>query len=413
MKRNKEILLNSIFLKNRIAELGIKQWWLAEQVGVDRKTVIRWIQGKVKSVQIENAEALAKILSCELKELTLVDEADQLATPEDQKNAASLIAASSLMEKLGPIGEWNVIEGLLKATIVPNLPASILGQLYNQLTVASWRQSKIDQADIYNKKAEELARKCGDKGVLAGALLSKANIFSWRGNSTKAIQTYQECLSLERFIEPKIIGSTYSNLSAALYEAGDFDSAENIQKRAIDVFTFYGKPMNLSIAWCHMAMIYLQKSQFKLAGEASEKSIAFAIQDDYRRGLNIGKFINAEIYAKDGQFDKAKKEMFEGLSGFLELGIEEGLNYEFAGRISRLIGDNSASEEYLRKGVSISKEYSMYQAALLLELSKTLSTNILKLTEAKTFAKKSADLYRRCEASIRVEMANRFLESIS
>lgn len=47
LKRNKEILLNPVFLKNRILELGIKQWWLAEQVGVDRKTVIRWVQGKV------------------------------------------------------------------------------------------------------------------------------------------------------------------------------------------------------------------------------------------------------------------------------------------------------------------------------------------------------------------------------
>ncbi|MBK9322093.1 MAG: hypothetical protein IPM97_03885 [Bdellovibrionaceae bacterium] len=74
------------------------------------------------------------------------------------------------------------------------------------------------------------------------------------------------------------------------------------------------------------------------------------------------------------------------------------MNYEFAGRISRLVGDLSASEEYLRKGVALSNEFPIYQAALFLELSKTLATNNLKTTEAKDFAKRAADLYRQCEA---------------
>jgi hypothetical protein len=68
----------------------------------------------------------------------LSDEAEQLATPADQKQAAQLLANSSLVDKLGPIGEWHVIESMLKAIIVPNLPLNVLGELYNQLTVASW-----------------------------------------------------------------------------------------------------------------------------------------------------------------------------------------------------------------------------------------------------------------------------------
>mgnify|MGYP003394845959 CR=1 FL=1 len=125
-----------------MVELGLKQWWLAEQVGVDRKTVMRWLQGQVKSVQSENIEALCRVLSCNTSDLCLENAADQLASIDDQKQAAQLLAQSSLIEKLGPIGEWNVIESLLKATIVPGLPINTLGDLYNQLTIASWRQSK-------------------------------------------------------------------------------------------------------------------------------------------------------------------------------------------------------------------------------------------------------------------------------
>jgi tetratricopeptide (TPR) repeat protein len=400
--RNKEIILNTIYLKNRVAELRIKQWWLAEQVGVDRKTVIRWMQGQVKSIQIENAEALAKILDCKVLDLSLENSAEQLATAEDQKNAANLIATSSLIEKLGPIGEWNVIETLLKATIVPQLPANILGELYNQLTVASWRQSKIDQADIYNQKAEELALRSGDKSVLAGALLSKANILSWRGKSTHAIQTYRDCLALEKFIVPSIVGSTHSNLGAVLYESGDLAQGELHQKSAIKIFVFHGKPINLSIAWCHLAIIYLQKDTVESAWQAMEKSKCFAIQDDYRRGLQMAKLIESEILAKERQFEGAKKSLTEGLEGFAKLGIEEGLNYEFAGRIARLLGEQSTSVDFLSRGLSISKDFPMSQAPLHFEMAKTLADQ--GSADAQVQAQKAYELYLSCEAPLRAEI---------
>jgi tetratricopeptide (TPR) repeat protein len=405
--------LNSIFLKNRIAELGIKQWWLAEQVGVDRKTVIRWLQGKVKSIQPENAEKLAKILNCEIGDLTLTDEAGQLASVEDQKNAAQLLASSSLIEKLGPIGEWNVIEGLLKATIVTNLPTNVLGELYNQLTIASWRQSKIDQADIYNKKAEELALRSKDKSVLVAALLSKANIFSWRGMTAKAIGAYQECLRLERFVDPKTVGSIYLNLGAVLYESGDLVAGEDFQKRALDIFAFHGKPLNISIAWCHLAINYLEMDRLTDAEHACERSVLFAQGDDYRRGLEMGKLVTAEILARRGLKNDAKTALNNGLEGFSKLGIEEGLNYEFAGRISRHLGNLKDSETYLRKGISISNKFPMYQAALYFELAKTLSSSSHRREETMKAAKAALDLYSNCGAPLRSEIVNRFISSIA
>ncbi len=413
VSHSREFILNSIFLKNRVAELGIKQWWLAEQVGVDRKTVIRWLQGKVKSIQSENAEALAKVLDCEIKDMTLSDEADQLASVEDQKNAAQLLASSSLIEKLGPIGEWNVIEGLLKATIVPNLPTNVLGELYNQLTVASWRQSKIDQADIYNKKAEELALRSKDKSVLAGVLLSKANIFSWRGMTSKAISTYYECLTLERFVDPKTLGSIFSNLGAVLYESGDLVAGEEFQKKALDSFAVHGKPMNMSIAWCHLAMIYLEMDRLSDAEHACDKSALFAKRDDYRRGLEMDKLVRAEIFARRGLKDDAKRTLNEGLVGFSVLGIEEGLNYEFAGRISRYLKDFEESEIYLRKGISISNKFPLYQAALHFELAKTLSSSPNRRAEAINSARAALDLYTNCDAALRIHAINSFINAIA
>lgn len=396
----KDLLLNNIFLKNRLAEDSIKQWWLAEQVGVDRKTVVRWVQGKVKSIQPQNAEALCRILKCSLDELCLQNEAEQLATPQDQKIAAELLTQSSLIEKLGPIGEWNVIESLLKATILKNLPLDVLGQLYNQLTVASWRQGKIDQAEIYNKKALEIADKLQDKTIKAQALLSQGNIFSWRGKSIKSIETYQACLQYSKFIEPKTIAATYSNLGAVYYESGHLDLGEEYEKKSIEFFRFHGNPMNLSISFGHLARIYLLKKMYDEAQSCCEKSISFAKQDDYRRGLCLGNLLSSEIYARKNDFSQAKENLQVALNGYQDLKIEEGLNYEFAGRISRLIGDLESSKAYLEKGVLVSQAFPLEQAGVYVEFAFTLNAIGQSPDDA---IKKAIELYSASECDLKAK----------
>lgn len=367
-----KILLNHIFLKNRMTELGLKQWWLAEQIGVDRKTVTRWIQGQVRSIQQENLEKLAKILACELSQLSVANGAEQLATAQDQKAAAALLVKSSLIDKLGPIGEWDVIESLLKATVVENLPLNILGEVYNQLTIASWRQSKIEQAAEYNMKSEEIAKKTDDKELLASTLISKANIFSWRGETTRAISTYRESLTLQKFIEPHTLGSTISNFGAVMYESGDLDEGERLIRRAIEIFGESGKPTNLSIAHCHLAMLLLQQNLIDRAAHEAQVSIHYAGLDEYHRGQQMGKLINAEIEARRSNRQTALILVESALAGFAKLGIREGLNFEYAGRVHRLLGNYDQAVIHLKDGITAAQAYPIYLAALQAEFARTL-----------------------------------------
>lgn len=395
-----EILLNHIFIKNRLAELDIKQWWLAEQIGVDRKTVTRWIQGQVKSIQIENAEKLSQLLNCSIGEFTVTNEAEQLATAEDQKIAAGYLVNSSVIDKLGPLGEWEVIESLLKAALVPNLPLNILGELYDSLTVASWRQSKIEQAETYNIKTLEIARKTNDKSLLATGLLSKANILSWHGQVAASIEAYQEALTLEKYIETRILGALYSNLGAVLYEAGDLSEGAIKINKSIEVFKDFGKPTNFSIAHAHLAMIALQEMNFDLAAKEIQTSLDFAHKDDYRRGLQMGKLILAEIAASQSRQADAIALVDEALKGFSDLGINEGLNYEYAGRVHRICKNLDQAEKYLLQGLPLAQDYPIYHASILAELAE-----VLKLkghSEWKTRHQDSISIYTQCGCPLRI-----------
>jgi tetratricopeptide (TPR) repeat protein/DNA-binding Xre family transcriptional regulator len=387
------LFLNSTYLKNRVHELGLKQWWLAEQVGVDRKTVIRWLQGKVRMIQLANATALAKILDCRVEDFCHQSEAERLATPEDQRTAAELLASSSVMEKLGPMGEWNVIESLLKATILQDLPLSVLGDLYNQLTVANWRQNKIDQAALYNEKAMEIAGQSRDQKIRAGALLSRANILWWRGQVSTAVNTFQECLSLKSFISEKTIGAIYSNLGAVLFEAGDLENGLAYQERAIENFLIHGQPMNLSIAFCNEAMIFLQMERWAAAKGVCEKSAAFAKQDDYRRGTFMCGLIRAELFAREGQTEDALEVLTTALAGFEKMGIKEGLNFEFAARAQRLLGNYTDAESYALLGIETAGSFPLEQAALFVELAQILRVSGRQAEDVENEARKAAQIY--------------------
>jgi DNA-binding XRE family transcriptional regulator len=195
------LTLNSAWLRNRVAELGLKQWWLAEQVGVDKKTVIRWMHGHVRKVQPSNAAALASVLGCRVQDLELPRDAVDLATADDQRAAAALLATSTLLDKLGPVGEWDVIESLLKAVAVPDLPLNVLGTIYNRLSVACWRQDKLAEAEVYNRAAFDAAERCGDNALLAGAHATRANLLHWRGECALAKRHCRDGLALRRFVE--------------------------------------------------------------------------------------------------------------------------------------------------------------------------------------------------------------------
>lgn len=400
-----DIPLNSIFLKNRVAELGLKQWWLAEQVGVDRKTVIRWIQGQVKSIQLENAKALTEILQCSLDDLNLSSEMNLTATSEDQKKAATLLASSSLIEKLGPIGEWNVIESLLKATVVPDLPLNILGEIYDKLTIASWRQSKIDQAASYNLKAEQIALKTDDKVLLGSVLISKANIFSWRGQIAQSIQTYKDVLKLEKYLSSKARGSTHSNLGGVLYEGGDLTAGELEIKKSISIFNVDGKAINLSIAHTHLALIYLQQNKIEQAAEEIKILNHYATLDDYRRGLHFGKLLLAEVEAIRGNKVEALLLVQLGLEEFAKMNIIEGLNFEIAGRVFRILEDFNQAQNLVQKGISISAEFPIYQAALYVELAEIFKAK--KASQVTQAANQAIALYEKHQCPLRVEIVKK------
>ncbi len=360
--------INAAALRNRVAELGLRQWWLAEQLGVDRRTVLRWINGQVRAITPERAEALARVLGRPVSELLLHEPAAQLASPEDQRRAGRALAASRLLDRLGPVGEWDVAEQLIRAAAVPDLPVHVLGQLYHQLSVACWRQDKLVEATRHNQVALDLALRCGDQALRADALGSRANLQFWRGEVDAARATWHEALALAPWLSPRQLGALHNNLGAALAETGQPEAGRRHLLLALDCFERDGTPMNHAIAHGLLALLAFEQRDAASLCIHNNRARNHAQRSNLRRGLALADLLDAVAAAWSRREAQARTLLTRGLAAFAEQGIAESLNQRLAAEVWLALGDtvaaHAAATEALRLAVGFPVEQGHARAAL-------------------------------------------------
>jgi len=321
----------------------------------------------VRAIRVDNARVLAGVLDCRIDDFALPDETAALATEADQAKAAELLATGTLIERLGPVGDWDVIETLIKAIAVPQLPAHVLATLYNQLCVACWRQSKLAPAQTYNDAALALAQRCGDKALIAEALRSRANLEHWRGECARAQATYRQCLELAPYLDEMALANTQTNYGASLYETGELDAGHAQLLQAMSLLRLHGTPMQLSIARAHFAILALRDDDALAAHEHAVWSDTHAARAGYRRGTAMAKLLRADIAARRGEAVDALELLAEGRRGFAELQIDEALNEEIASRVLRLAGRFDDAQAAVEQGLACSGAFPLERAHLLVE----------------------------------------------
>ncbi len=395
------LILNPTWLRNRLAQLGLRQWWLAEQLGVDRKTVLRWVNGQVRQIQPANAQALATVLDCRIDELLLHETAAQLATAQDQRAAGIALAGSALVDRLGPVGEWDVIEQLVRAATVPDLPLPVLGRLYHQLCVACWRQDKFEQAQVHNTAALDIAQRCDDRPLLADALGSCANLQHWRGEGAAAQASWRRALTLSPWLTPRQRGALHNNLGAALVESGDWEEGGAELDAALECFDAEGTPMNRSITHAQRSLLALLRDDPDTAQREAARSLSQARRGDYQRVLALAPLLQALVAARRSQPVAVEEALARSQAAFAALGIDDATNPVWAARAWRWLGQGRPALSSAKQAVHKAAALPLEQAAALHEQSLALAL-LGRSVEAQVSQRAACDLYRRCGAQAMV-----------
>lgn len=316
--------INIAALDTRIRECQLKRWWIAEQIGVDRKTITRWLTGQTRRIHADNLDRLASLLECLPEELVLESHVEGSASHQDQALAAKLIEQENLLEILTPSGKWPLLEELIKVAMQPDLPKPLLGQLYNYLSIAAWRKSELDKAEEYMLKAKQIGEETKFKSVVARARLNEATILSFRGKVGQSLEAYHECVDQQKFLEDDMVAaSAMSNLGSVYHEYGDLQSSEIYQKQAIAAFIKLDKPVNISIAWIGLGALYVDLNRYQDAENAVDQALHFTDKGRWLRGFADAHLVNAWVSVAKKDILQARTSLVEAQSRYKELSISE------------------------------------------------------------------------------------------
>ena len=367
-RRDGTVALNLAALDDKLREQGLKQWWLAEQIGVNPKTVNRWLTGQVRRVRRDSLDRVAQELGCRIESLIDDDPQFHAATDDERVEAARLIESENLLEILAPAGRWPLLEGLIKATLRSDLPLSLLGRLYTQLSIAAWRQSHLQRAEDYARRSIDCAQRARHRAVLAEATLNRATLAAFRGRLPEAMDLYRECIAAQvYFDEPSAVGKAYSNLGFTALEYGDPDAAEHWQNLAVAIFAAADKPFNLAIAQIGLALVFIERREFDAAASALDDAAKTSKVAKYLRAEADVPLLRAILHAERGSLEEARSALESAVKRYEELGIDEARTYRVRAQVARLSGDFKQATMLLEKGRKMANDFPVERAEIIEE----------------------------------------------
>jgi tetratricopeptide (TPR) repeat protein len=368
MRRGDTIQLDTHYLVERIEVLGLKQWWIARELGVDRKTVSRWVTGKVKRLSRDSAARLAELLGCPESRLTVRDEADVLATREEQRAAAALIEEQDLLQLLSPTDNWELAEGLIKATLQPDLPLGQLGRLYNLLSIAAWRQGKYELGRRHAERAEELGERAGERAVVVGSWSNQATIDSLKGDQRRALELYEACTAAgEQFDTPRDLAKVWSNLGDVYRSFLRLEDSLRAQRESVRLFEELGLDFNLAISWFSMGHARTEAGRFPEAQEDYRRGGEHAARASYTRGVDCAAIYVTDPTSLGGQVEQAREQLEVALPALARHSIYDLACHEIAARVRRRAGDLGGAREQLAEGLRRAEGFPELRGHLLVE----------------------------------------------
>ncbi len=271
-------LLDHDALRVAVDRKQLKQWWLAEQIGVSRFTVLRWLNGKIKHIRAENLERLAVLLDCAPKELEIDDRLFPHSLTDRRRRCAIEIIDHDLAEILRKAGCFELYETIVKSLDLESVSSHHQFDAYYTLSSALINQAKFDEATRVGLKASSLAQvtRNNEHQIKALGLLvvchSALGDFAQAQNEMAAIQGFRDRVAPELFVREQARGlQTYAMMKA-------YDRAIELFDAMADDFVRYVSDQSAhAIAFYTVGNCYFQLSKYREAERYYQKGYAAAV----------------------------------------------------------------------------------------------------------------------------------------
>lgn len=401
MKHINYVTVNTAYVNKRIADLGLKRDWLAQEIGVNPKTVTRWTTGKVNQITRDNAVRLARCLHCRVEDLVDQPGLLSLGSYSQREEALTKLILEDLPLLVSPSGKWPLLESIVQASVSPNLTKSQMGRLYNWLSVAKWRQQDYELAQAFAATARELGTLSGDTAVYVKAVFNLGTVASITGNHAEALRLLSECYELREHISTPELASLCTNLSMVHRDYAEFAPSLKLQHEAVKLFESDDRQYNLAIAHNCLGFIYTEVGCFDHAVKHLDIALTYTQQANYEAGKVVIPLYYLDALTLKGDIPAAQKHTW-AIDKYLGQPSQGDLfGFEFIGRYFRHAGDFDAAQKVLNVGLAKTHKNPTERASLYHELSR-LFTALKRNDDASSYRAKGNELYMQMHVLKRV-----------
>ncbi|HWB76472.1 MAG TPA: helix-turn-helix transcriptional regulator [Nannocystaceae bacterium] len=290
------VALDTSFFETRMAALGLKQYWLAEQLGVHPRTVLRWANGQVRRIQREHLAALAVHLQCREDELSPREVDD-----DPRIEAARALVDDDIFALLTPSASYPLVEKLIAATLDAALTLHTRGKLLVILALAVGRQFRRDDAIAHAEAAAEIGRGLGNRVIVARAGYAEAWARLYAGEVAAARAAFQRAVDeLDYLGEPADAAMAWFGLGSCQGFAHEHDVGIASLGEAIVRLEPLERPIDLSMPLYVRGVMLTDVGRYDEAIAELERSRALASGIGWRAGIGRATAALADAIARRG-----------------------------------------------------------------------------------------------------------------
>ncbi len=348
--------LNHQFVVNQIDAHQLRRWWVAEQLGISRRTLQRWLNGSTANISNPAIKQLADILGCHTREIVAKEVSSSLATHQEQVEAAKALGNSDLLSTMTPGHQFALYTKLARGMLVTGLGKQELGALYMNLSLSQFRQGQLAEAGQYAAEAKAIALEVSDQHLLLRANMQLSYQAYLRGDARQCLKLDDENLNLAKLLEDKkLIAANLSNLGDQYLNFGDFSKSLSYQLEAIAQYEEIGCGVESNLAFCHLglAALYLAQERFDDAAESISTARRWSGEGHFARGLADCDRFAALCCSALGEKNQAKQLLLDSEQVYEQLGINEVPVLIDQGLVYARIGESAQSRALLTKAVSL------------------------------------------------------------
>jgi tetratricopeptide (TPR) repeat protein len=363
-KHDGTVFLDTSFVETRMAQLGVKQYWLAEQLGVSPRTVLRWVNGQVRRIQREHLAPLAALLECTPDQLSPTA-GDDAGVADARAEAARRIADEDILTLLTPTSSYPMAEALIKASLTPGLASHTRGKLLNMLSLAVGRQFRIEEAIAYAAQAAEIGRDLGNQVMVVRAWYAEGMARLYAGEIAEARRRFQRCVDdLDYLDEDYDAAMAWFGLGACQGYDGEIESALASLARSIAELEPLARPMDQSMPLDVRGVLLLEAKRLDEARADLERSLELATRIGWNSGKGRATAALAHVAAQRGELAGGVELYENALAIVREERFVHPQLFLSGAHVHRLAGNIERALAELERGLDFAEKYRPEREAL-------------------------------------------------